>query len=85
MNGFLVLVRCLSDDIPALLTADYAEAVGVAREVIKSPKTALDMFPVQFPASTFDHVSVVTIANGRPVEMETIGPSMFESFGGIPP
>jgi hypothetical protein len=79
---YLVVVRCNFDDIPAFLTPDWARAEQVARQIVEARQPP-DWLEFDWPGkSEFSHVVVVTFHNGWPVRTDSMGPSLYESFGG---
>jgi hypothetical protein len=79
---YLVVMRLTSDDVPAFLTPDRQEAFRVAGVLVKREGRA-EWLEMDWPESSFSHVSVITFDGGHPVREESAGPSLAEELGGV--
>jgi hypothetical protein len=73
MNGYLVMMRCSSDDIPVSLHDSYSAAAAAARRAGQNPKQTLNGLEFDWPGeSSFLFVLVVEFAGGHPIRAELI-------------
>jgi hypothetical protein len=73
MNGFLVVLVMMFDDVPVSLHRDYRQAEAAAGKVAENPERALRGLEIEwFGTSEVEFVRIVEFANGRPVQLTTV-------------
>ena len=82
MNGFLVVLVMMFDDVPVSLHRGYREAEAAARKVAEAPEEALNGLEIDWlGTSEVELVRIVEFANGRPIQLTTVWDSMLDEIG----
>jgi hypothetical protein len=71
MNGYLVLARCLMDDLPMRLFSDEKTAFNYAWSLSKEDVFTFADETMKTPVSEVLHVSVIKYEDGKPVYVRT--------------
>jgi hypothetical protein len=79
MNGYLVVLAMMFDEVPISLHWDFREAEAAACKVAEDPEGALRGLEIDWlGTSEIELVRIVEFANGRPVQLMTIWDSLVD-------
>jgi hypothetical protein len=74
VNGYLVIIRGSSNDIPVSLHVTWDEAETAARRVAADPNETLARMEIDWPSPLhLSHIVIVTFSGGRPIKSRAVG------------